>query len=80
MELFDRAVAEHTDCARLAGNAERRAALAEQLAGLDEERRGYLQLAAQGRIEDRELEGLLSDVAERRDAIVSEMRRAGGSR
>jgi hypothetical protein len=76
VELFDRAVAEHTVRARLAGNARRRAALVEQLAGLDEERRGYLQLATQGRIGDHELDGLLSDVAERRDAIVSEMRRA----
>ena len=76
VELFDTAVAEHTGRARLAGNAERRAAPVEQLAGLDEERRGYLQLATQGRIEDHELDGLLSDVAERHDAIVSEMRRA----
>ena len=50
--------------------------MAQQLAALDEERRGYLRLAAQGRIEDHELDGLLSDVTDRRDAIASEMRRA----
>ncbi len=79
MELFDRAVAEHTGRARLAGNAERRAALVEQLAGLDEERRNYLQLAAQGRIEDHELDGLLSDVAERRGDSLRDAT-GGGSR
>jgi hypothetical protein len=63
----------------LHGTPERDAAAWEQrLKELEEERRGYLRLAAQGRVVDHELDTLLSEVEEQRERAQEELRRALG--
>jgi hypothetical protein len=65
----------------LYGNPERDAAAWEQrLKELEEERRGYLRLAAQGRVEDHELDALLAEVNEQRLSAQEELRRAVGKK
>jgi site-specific DNA recombinase len=63
----------------LHGTPEREAAAWEQrLKELEEERRGYLRLAAQGRVVDHELDTLLSEVEEQRERAQEELRQALG--
>jgi len=63
----------------LHGTPERDAVAWEQrLKELEEERRGYLRLAAQGRVADHELDTLLSEVEDQRERAQEELRRALG--
>lgn len=75
LELYDRAVAEREERAGTRGSLEKRAALAETLSELELERRGYLRQAARGVLSDVELDELLAEVEERRQAVASELRR-----
>ena len=54
------------------------AAWEQRLKELEEERRGYLRLAAQGRVVDHELDTLLSEVEEQRERAQEELRQALG--
>lgn len=76
LELFDKAVAEHTGRNQLRSSQVRQAALAGTLSELEEERRGYLRQNARGVVSDADLDVMLAEVETRREAVASEMRRA----
>ncbi len=76
LDLYDRAIAEQSRRSGLRGSLERRTALVEKLGELDAERRGYLRQNARGVLSDADLDQMLTDVAEQREVIAAEMRRA----
>ncbi|MBA2443082.1 MAG: DUF1348 family protein [Rubrobacter sp.] len=79
LDLFDRAVEQQGRRSGLRANTSGtalREALAGTLAELDEERRGYLRQNARGVLSDEELDAMLGEFGERRDAAAAEMRRA----
>ena len=75
-DLYDRVVEQKGLRLDVRGAMERRAALAEKSAVLDEERLGYLRQNARGVLSDGGLDAMLAEVDEKREAIASEMRRA----
>jgi hypothetical protein len=77
IELYDAGLEERDrgrDRSDLA--ARRSEGLAERLKEVEDERLGYLRQNARGLVSDAELERLLAEVGERRDAIATELRRA----
>ena len=76
LEAYDRAVAERKGNAGHQANLKRRTSLAEKLAELDLERRGYLKQNARGVLTDAELDDMFSEVDEQREAVRAELRAA----
>jgi site-specific DNA recombinase len=67
--------------AELRGDPEREAkAWLERIAEVDQERRGYLKLAAQGRMSEEELDEALADLHETRQVAERELEAIGGRR
>jgi hypothetical protein len=67
--------------AELRGDPEREArAWLERLAEMDQERRGYLKLAATGRMSEEELDEILADLEETRRTAERELETIGGRR
>ena len=72
LELYDEAVRKQEKTGA-SGALERRVALAGRLSELDEERKGYLRQNARRAISDAELDAMLSEVEEQREAITAEL-------
>jgi hypothetical protein len=73
LRLYDEAVARREEQAGTRGDLERRAALSERLSELKLERRRFLKQNARGVISDRELDEMLAEVDEEREAVAAEL-------
>ena len=74
--LYDEAVARQEEQTGLHDSLERRAALSERLSELELERRGYLRQNARGVLPDADLDAMLAEVDEQREAAAAELRAA----
>jgi len=74
LELYDRAVAKQEERTGTRANLERRAALAQRISELELERRGYLRQNARGKLTDDDLDAMLDEVDEQREAVAAELR------
>lgn len=74
LALYDEAVRERHGGDRLHAGMKKRTALAEKLAELGTERRGYLKQNAKGFLSDGELVAMLAEVDEQREAVAVELR------
>ncbi|WP_166173981.1 recombinase family protein [Rubrobacter tropicus] len=73
LRLYDEAVARREERTGARGDLERRAALSEKLSELELERRGYLRQNARGVLPDADLDAMLADVDEQREAVEAEL-------
>lgn len=76
LELYDKAVEEHDRRRGLRGSPKRRAALAERVAELKLERKGYLRQNARGVLSDTKLDAMLAELDEEREQITAELHAA----
>jgi DNA invertase Pin-like site-specific DNA recombinase len=74
LRLFDEAVAKMEEQTGRRDALEKLATLTEKLTELDTERRGYLRQNARGSLSDAELDAILSEVDNQREAINAELR------
>ncbi|CAA9430877.1 hypothetical protein AVDCRST_MAG82-2100 [uncultured Rubrobacteraceae bacterium] len=74
LELYDKAVEERESRTGLRDSLERHAALSEKLSELELERRGYLRQNARGVLPDSDLDAMLAELDEQREAVAAEFR------
>jgi hypothetical protein len=73
LELYDEAVRKQEEETGASGALKRRAALVEKRSELEAERRGYLRQNARGVLPDADLDAMLAEVDEQREAIDAEL-------
>jgi recombinase-like zinc beta ribbon protein/resolvase-like protein/recombinase len=73
LELYDEAVRKQEEETGASGALKRRAALLENRSELEAERRGYLRQNARGVLPDADLDAMLAEVDEQREAIDAEL-------
>ena len=73
LELYDEAVRKQEEETGASGACKRRAVLVEKRSELEAERRGYLRQNARGVLPDDDLDAMLAEVDEQREAITAEL-------
>jgi DNA invertase Pin-like site-specific DNA recombinase len=74
LKIYDEAVAQREERTGTWGDLERRSDLSERLSDLELERRGYLRQNARGVLSDADLDAMLAEVDEQREAVAAELR------